>query len=855
LKKFYKYLVIILIISVALSNCQKNSWPLTPSPPSGSSLGTIKDTLLFRASTTDPEGDNIAYQFDWGTEIDSNWSVFLDSGDSVTVTHFWQDTGHYNIRVRAIDIKDKVSRWSDPHLLSIVISIAPNIPSIFSGPDSGYINYSYTFSTTTTDPDGDSISYQFDWGDNNLSNWSSYAPNGDSVSMDHSWLSEGTYNIKVNAKDKYGLESGWSPEHSIIISIVPNLPPDVPGIPSGPANGYEDSTYTFSISTTDPDGDSITYQFDWGDGNYSEWSNYVSNGQSVSIDYSYSSEGTYLIQAKAKDKNEAESGWSDGHQISILGINPPNIPPPPTGPDVGYVNYPIFFSTSTTDPDEDSISYQFSWGDGDTTDWSNYIPSGQSISMTHSYSSEGTYHVKARAKDKTDTKSVWSDEHQISIITNNPPHIPPTLSGPSSGHEDNTYSFSTATTDPEGDSIAYQFDWGDGNLSYWSSYAPSGNVISMSHSWSSEGIYKIKVKAKDKNNEESDWSEEDSITIIRTRWTFSSGGYIRSSPAIGSDGGVYIGCWDNNLYAIHPDGTHKWTFPTRGIIYSSPAIGNDSTIYVSSDDSCLYAINPDGTEKWTFSTGGRVRSSPAIGSDGTIYVGSDDGNLYAINPYGTEKWRFSTERGVSSPAIGSDGTIYVGSGDGNLYAINPDGSEKWRFPTEWPLGSSPAIGSDGTIYTGGYDFYAINPDGSEKWTFLHELSDHFSTSPAIGSDGTIYVGASFSFYAINPDGTRKWRISISEMNSSPAIGKDGTIYVGSRDYNLYAINPDGSEKWTYRTGGIVYSSPAIGSDGIIYFGSYDNNIYAIVGHSGGLADTPWPMFRHDLRHTGRVENP
>ncbi|MFW6047918.1 MAG: PKD domain-containing protein, partial [Candidatus Natronoplasma sp.] len=64
---------------------------------------------------------------------------------------------------------------------------------------------------------------------------------------------------------------------------------------------------------------------------------------------------------------------------------------------------------------------------------------------------------------------------------------------------------------------------------------------------------------------------------------------------------------------------------------SSPAIGSDGTIYIGSWDNNLYAVNPeDGTEKWNLSTGFCVESSPAIGSDGTIYIGSYDNNLYAI---------------------------------------------------------------------------------------------------------------------------------------------------------------------------------------------------------------------------------
>ena len=65
---------------------------------------------------------------------------------------------------------------------------------------------------------------------------------------------------------------------------------------------------------------------------------------------------------------------------------------------------------------------------------------------------------------------------------------------------------------------------------------------------------------------------------------------------------------------------------------SSPAIGSDGTVYVGSEDKKLYAINgKTGKKLWEFVTGGDVFiSSPAIGSDGTVYVGSYDKKLYAI---------------------------------------------------------------------------------------------------------------------------------------------------------------------------------------------------------------------------------
>src|SRR4029077_6570969 len=82
--------------------------------------------------------------------------------------------------------------------------------------------------------------------------------------------------------------------------------------------------------------------------------------------------------------------------------------------------------------------------------------------------------------------------------------------------------------------------------------------------------------------------------------------------------------------AVNPYGTHKWTFNTGCYIDSAPAVARDGTIYIGSYDNNLYALNPNGTQKWKFTTGSFVQSSPAIGADGTIYFGSVDGHLYAL---------------------------------------------------------------------------------------------------------------------------------------------------------------------------------------------------------------------------------
>ena len=49
-------------------------------------------------------------------------------------------------------------------------------------------------------------------------------------------------------------------------------------------------------------------------------------------------------------------------------------------------------------------------------------------------------------------------------------------------------------------------------------------------------------------------------------WEFKTGNVVESSPAIGSDGTVYVGSWDNKLYAIKTDskGLAKSPWPMRG---------------------------------------------------------------------------------------------------------------------------------------------------------------------------------------------------------------------------------------------------------------------------------------------------
>ena len=414
-----KVMLIVLIFGVMVFvSCKKKSNPPEkPAIPSGPSSGSINVSYDFSSSSDDPDGDSIAIRFAWGDNNTSEWSSWVESGDSVSMVHSWSDSGSYYIKAQAKDINDVTSDWSGPHSIHIIRNQSPNIPSIPSGPASGNLNTSYNFSSSATDLDGDSVAIRFLWGDGDTSDWGSFVQSGQAVTMSHSWSLSDTYYIKSQAKDINGATTNWSESYSIIITPGGgNRPPNAPAIPSGPSTGRKDSLYGFTAITTDPDNDGVCYRFDWGDEDTSEWTAWVQSGWPGLAIHSWARADTYQVKAQAKDVNEVTSSWSGGRQIIISNPNPPNTPSTPSGPSFGYRDTSYYFSSSATDPDGDSVAIRFDWGYGNTSNWSSLVASGDSVSISHSWSDSGTYNIKAQAKDEDGAISSWSSPYSISIL-------------------------------------------------------------------------------------------------------------------------------------------------------------------------------------------------------------------------------------------------------------------------------------------------------------------------------------------------------------------------------------------------------------------------------------------------------
>jgi len=85
-------------------------------------------------------------------------------------------------------------------------------------------------------------------------------------------------------------------------------------------------------------------------------------------------------------------------------------------------------------------------------------------------------------------------------------------------HEDNVdleeeYTFSVCTIEPQNQEVYYLFDWGDGTDSGWLGPYVSNEICQIGTSWSTRGYMPVRVKAKDNDSHESDWSKIVLITV------------------------------------------------------------------------------------------------------------------------------------------------------------------------------------------------------------------------------------------------------------------------------------------------------------------------------------------------------
>jgi len=153
--------------------------------------------------------------------------------------------------------------------------------------------------------------------------------------------------------------------------------------------------------------------------------------------------------------------------------------------------------------------------DTGANNWDNGYPSGGNFFSE--YSGNDSFHGPNQDIPGSDgigdtSHSIYGSSNKdkyplmnISGWINYPPNAP-NITGEVNGETGEEYIYMFVTSDAEGHPVYYWIDWGDGTNTSWIGSFASGEVITVSHTWSEQGTYTISAKAKDTRDAESDWA-------------------------------------------------------------------------------------------------------------------------------------------------------------------------------------------------------------------------------------------------------------------------------------------------------------------------------------------------------------
>lgn len=252
-------------------------------------------------------------------------------------------------------ITDELDRAFTAVQAITVTNSAPTKPTLTANVTRTYSNGKFLINLTaaSTDPDGDPITYEFDGkaGDN--------------------YYALGTHTVKVRAKDNYGGISDWT----AATFTVSNAAPSKPTINASVTRTVKSGKFlvNLSVSSTDPDGDAITYEY-----------------QNKAADNYYPA-GTHTVQVRAKDNYGGVSEWAQTtFTISSSAPTTPVITRTPSGNSVAP-GTAVTIRASSTDPDGDAITYVWEGRNAETQTY----PLGKNI-------------VRVKAVDSTGAESPWA---------------------------------------------------------------------------------------------------------------------------------------------------------------------------------------------------------------------------------------------------------------------------------------------------------------------------------------------------------------------------------------------------------------------------------------------------------------
>ena len=467
------FFLAILVTCLPFGQAFANTAPVIDSFAGSPDSGLAPLTVQFTCTAHDPDGDDLTYWYSFDYP-----STGMGEQRSAQTSYTYTSPGTYDIKVNVHD----TSGYTESAWESVTVNSpnqAPTASSLSASPTSGDKPLAVTFTCNATDPDGDTLSYYFIYGDNGSIMDGPFS----SKTKSHTYYSYGGYSAKCVAKDPDGL-SDTSPSKTIVVA-APNQAPTASSLSASPTSGDKPLAVTFTCNATDPDGDTLDYYFVYGDNGSIMDGPFSSKTKS----HTYYSYGGYSAKCVAKDPD----GLSDTSPSKTIVVAAPNQAPTASSlsasPTSGDKPLAVTFTCNATDPDGDTLSYYFIYGDNGS------IMDGPFSSKTksHTYYNYGGYSAKCVAKDPDGLSDTSPSKTIVVAAPNQTPVVSSLSATPTSGDKPLTVTFTCNATDPDGDTLKYYFVYGDNGSTMDGPYSSNGK----SHTYDEAGEYTAKCIAKD----------------------------------------------------------------------------------------------------------------------------------------------------------------------------------------------------------------------------------------------------------------------------------------------------------------------------------------------------------------------
>jgi PKD repeat protein len=387
-----------------------------------------------------------------------------DFGDGATSVeknpvHQYKNSGTYLVVLTVTDnsgsrsSKDSDLRFVTIHINNSPVAVLEN--ESLSGVASVLLN-----GKKSRDPDGDSLSYAWDFGDGQT---------GSGVRVQHTYRTSGNYRVTLRVTDDSGMEESFDTDN-VLVKV--NSPPIAafaaePRVSSGRVH--------FSAGASrDRDGQIRGYL--WSFDNKDEASG-------IEVDHIFDAPGWRRVKLTVIDDSDASN--KQGVLVDSVFINKPPIAD--AGRDLsGAVGEVIVFDgSSSSDPDGELGNYIWDFGDGS--------PQDNNVKTTHAYLAPGEYTAKLTVFDKSNT-DISSASDFIKVVINNPPIAAFTVPFAAGVEEPITFD-GLSSRDFDGKILQYIWDFGDGT---------AGNGGKVIHRYKKSGRYKVSLKVVDNSGAKND---------------------------------------------------------------------------------------------------------------------------------------------------------------------------------------------------------------------------------------------------------------------------------------------------------------------------------------------------------------